>query len=240
MPKRQAVPSAAHRAVAYLRVSTEEQAKHGVSLAAQEERIRAYRLLAGLELTALLREEGVSGSTPLGQRPAGARLLEQVSQVQHVVALKLDRLFRDAEDALRQTRAWDRAAVALHLVDLGGQSMNTGSAMGRMLLTMMAGFAEFERNLIAERTAAALSHKKAHRQVYNHVPYGFAKDGSRLVPFEAEQTVIRRIQACSAAGWTLRRIADALNTDGIPTKQGSQWFAQTVKNVLDSTMHQAA
>src|SRR6266576_5058844 len=72
--------------------------------------------------------------------------------------MKLDRLFRDAEDALRQTKAWDRTGISLHLVDIGGQSMNTGSAMGRMFLTLMAGFAELERNLIAERTTAVLAH----------------------------------------------------------------------------------
>ena len=55
----------------------------------------------------------------------------------------LDRLFRDAEDALRQTKAWDKAGIALHLVDMGGSGMNTASAMGRMFLTLMA--AELER-----------------------------------------------------------------------------------------------
>lgn len=79
------------------------------------------------------------------------------------MALKLDRLFRDAEDALHQTKAWDKAGIALHLVDMGGQTLNTATAMGRFFLNMMAGFAELERNLIAERTATALAHKKTHR-----------------------------------------------------------------------------
>ena len=73
-------------------------------------------------------------------------------KVGHIVALKLDRLFRDAADALHQSRAWDKAEIALHLVDMGGQSLNTASAMGRFFLNMMAGVAELERNLIAERT----------------------------------------------------------------------------------------
>lgn len=69
-----------------------------------------------------------------------------------MVALKLDRRFRDAADALVQTRVWDRAGIALHVVDMGGQSLNTASSMGRMFLTMTAAFAELERNLISERT----------------------------------------------------------------------------------------
>ena len=156
------------RAVCYIRVSTQEQANTGVSLAPQEERLRAYCTMQGLEVAAVVREEGVSGSKPLGSRPGGAEVLRMVArrEVSHVVALKLDRLFRNAADALAQTEAWDKAGVGLHLVDMGGQSLNTSSAMGRMMLTMMAGFAEFERALIAERTASALAHKKAHRQAY--------------------------------------------------------------------------
>jgi len=130
----------------------------------------------------LIREEGVSASIPLAKRPAGARLLQWIGGgIGHVVCLKLDRLFRDAEDALRQTKAWDRAGIALHMVDMGGASMNTASAMGRMFLTLMAGCAELERNLVAERTASVLAHKKQQGKVYNHTPYGFQREGDRLV-----------------------------------------------------------
>lgn len=71
----------------------------------------------------------------------------------------LDRLFRDAADALVQTRAWDRAGVALHVVDMGGTSLNTASAVGRMFLTMTAAFAELERSLVSERTSAAMQQR---------------------------------------------------------------------------------
>ena len=54
-----------------------------------------------------------------------------------------------AVDALTHVEEWDAAGIALHLVDLGGMSINTGSSMGKMLLTMLSGFAEFERNMIA-------------------------------------------------------------------------------------------
>lgn len=118
------------KAVGYIRVSTDEQARGGVSLKAQEEKLRAYCTLAGLELIRVIREEGVSGAKPLAARPGGNELISEVAwkRVQHVVALKLDRLFRDPEDSLRQTRAWDKAGVALHLVDMGGQTLNTASA----------------------------------------------------------------------------------------------------------------
>src|ERR1035438_6967447 len=158
MAKRKNVPKGTS-SLLYLRVSTIEQLK-GVSLDAQEERLRAYCLMTGLEVGPgdVFREEGVSASIPLHKRPCGARLLERVTEgATHVVALKLDRLFRDAEDALRQTKAWDRAGVVLHLIDMGGASLSNASAMGRMLLTTMAGFAELERNLVSERTTTSLT-----------------------------------------------------------------------------------
>jgi DNA invertase Pin-like site-specific DNA recombinase len=240
MPETRKQPIDETEAVGYVRVSTEEQVRYGVSLDSQRERLEAYCRMAGLRLRVVIKEEGVSGSIPLDRRQAGAVLSKQLaSGVRHVVALKLDRLFRDAEDALRETKAWDRAGIALHLVDMGGASMSTTSAIGRMMLTMMAGYAEFERNIIAERTASALQHKKAHRQVYSHIPYGFVRSGNSLEPLEAEQGIISRIKLCRAEGWTLTRIATVLNSDGIPTKHGRKWFPQTVKDVLDNPLHQA-
>jgi DNA invertase Pin-like site-specific DNA recombinase len=225
--------------VLYLRVSTLEQLK-GVSLDAQEERLRAYCQMNSLDVHPgdVIREEGVSASVTLSKRPGGARLLEQVSEgVSNIVGLKLDRLFRDAEDALRQTKAWDKAGLILHLIDMGGASLNTASAMGRMLLTMMAGFAECERNLVSERTTLSLAHKREHRQVYNHPPYGFDVVGTALVENPAEIAIVDLIRERRDDGWSLDMIAQALNEDGVPTKLRGRWYARTVKNILDSDIY---
>ncbi len=238
MAKRQ--PRKGNHSLLYVRVSTLEQLK-GVSLDAQEERLRAYCQMAGLELDSsdVIREEGISASVPLHKRPGGSRLLERLNDgICHVIALKLDRLFRDAEDALRQTKAWDRAGINLHLIDMGGASINTASAMGRMLLTTMAGFAELERNLVAERTALSLAHKKNHRQVYNHVPFGFDQAAGDLVENPAEIAIVRLIQCRRDDGWSLHQIAAALNADHVPTKLRGRWYARTVKNILENGLYE--
>jgi len=229
-------------AIAYIRVSTDEQVKGGVSLPAQEERLRGYCAMTGLSLVSVIREEGVSASLPLSQRPGGAELLRLLNEqrADHVVALKLDRLFRDAEDALRQTRQWDRAGVALHMVDLGGTAVNTASAMGRLFLTMTAAFAELERNLIAERTASALAHKKRHRQAYSPTPYGYDRAGAALEHNPQEQSVLNDIKGWHAAGQSFHAIARKLNADGLPGKNGGKWHPSTVRYVLLNTLHGAS
>lgn len=68
------------KAVCYVRVSTEEQTRGGVSLAAQEERLLSYCNMAGLEVAEVIREEGVSGAKPLAAQPWGERLLELLAK----------------------------------------------------------------------------------------------------------------------------------------------------------------
>jgi len=82
------------KSIGYTRVSTNEQAEEGISLEAQQERLHAYCILRGLELVQIVSDPGVSAGKPLVKREGGNYLLEQLAMgtVQHVIALKLDRL----------------------------------------------------------------------------------------------------------------------------------------------------
>ncbi len=233
-------PDCRNKALCYIRVSTEEQAREGVSLQAQEEKLRAYCAAQGLEIAGVIRDEAVSGGKPLAARAGGERLLQEVSKgrVWHVVSLRLDRLFRDAADALVMTRAWDKAGVALHLVDLGGQALNTASAMGRFFLSAMAAIAELERNLIGERTAAALQYKKRQRQVYARTPLGYKRVEDRLVKDQRALAAVRKIKELRSEGATLRKIAEDLNRARVKTALGGKWYASTVKYVLENDLYQ--
>ena len=200
-------------AVDYLRVSTDEQVDIGLSLENQEASIRSYCEAVGLELVELVHDAGVSGVKSLESRQGGARLLAMLAagSAWHVVGLKLDRLFRDTVDALGTVKAWDVSGIGLHLVDHGGQSINTSSAVGRMFLTMLAGFAEFERGLVRERTSAAMSAKRAHGEVISRPTIGFDRDGAKLVPNAGEQALIGRMRALRAEGQSFGLIASMLN-----------------------------
>lgn len=227
------------KAVCYVRVSTQEQALQGVSLEAQEERLRAYCTLQNLEIVAFFREEGVSASKPLHTRPEGKKLIEIVSKKQaaHVIALKLDRLFRDAIDALTCTRDWDQRGVSLHLVDMGGQTVNTATAMGRFFFSTMASFAELERNLIAERTTLALAHKKNHGEAYGPTPMGYDRAGDMLEANAEELELVQEMRNRRESGESLRKIASWLNCSGAATKKGGRWHASTVAYVLQNSLY---
>ena len=227
-------------AIGYIRVSTDQQAEEGVSLDAQRERLEAYAKMQDLDLVEIIEDAGISGTVPLADRDGGAALIAALvdHQAPHVVALKLDRLFRDAADALNQTRQWDKDKIALHLIDVGGQSINTSSAMGRMFLTMMAGFAELERNLISERTAAALRHKKQKGEVYSALPLGYEDQDGQLVPIDEEMVIVSEIRAMRQDGLSLHKIANDLNGRGIVGKRGGRFYASTIRAILGNDLHE--
>jgi DNA invertase Pin-like site-specific DNA recombinase len=188
-------------------------------------------------------DEGVSAGKALAARPQGALLLAALQgkhKAAHVVAVKLDRLFRNASDCLTTVDDWDHCGVALHLLDLGGQSVNTKTAMGRMMLVMAAGFAEMERNLIRERTSMALSHKKARREAYAPTPFGFDRQGKALIPCQSEAEAVRHMVTLRSEGLSYDRIAARLNEAQVPTKRGGLWHGCTVRYILLNTLHEAS
>jgi DNA invertase Pin-like site-specific DNA recombinase len=232
----------ATKAVLYLRVSTTEQADHGVSLAAQETKLRSYCQLRELVVADVVIDAGVSAGKPLASREGGKRVLELVQrrQVQAVVAFKLDRLFRNCGDCLQTTEAWDRKGIALHLVDLGGQTLDTSSAMGRFFLTVMAGAAELERGLVVERTVSALGYKKSRGERVGTIAYGsqLGDDGVTLLPDKGEQAVIAAVKRARNRGLSGRAIVAELARQGFVTRKGTEIRLTQVQRILKA--HHAA
>lgn len=224
------------KAISYVRVSTVEQASEGISLAAQTQAIRSYAAFRGLELVHELSDPGVSAGKPLQDRDGGRQLFRHARHphVGAVIAYKLDRLFRDAADCLAVTKEWDELEVDLHLVDLGGQPVDTSTAMGRFFLTIMAGVAEMERNLISERTKAAMNHLKLQNKRIGGIPYGYqlADDKRTLVPNAEEQRVIAIARQKRGEGLSLRKIAAALTDEDIRSRNGRPFSAQQIQRML--------
>ena len=217
-------------AIAYIRVSTEQQATEGVSMAAQLERIRAYCTAQGLELVAVYEDAGLSGRRADNRPGLQAALADVCERRAVLVVYSLSRLARSVSDSLSITDRLQRAGADLASLT---ERIDTTTAAGKMLLTMLAAFAQFERDLTAERTTAALAHKKSQGQRVGTVPYGWdlAADGITLEQNTTEQQTIATIQRLRADGMTLQAIADHLNDISTPTKKGTTWTPKTIRDI---------
>ncbi len=225
------------KAIGYIRCSTQEQADSGLGLTAQTERIRAYSKMKGMALLGIVEDPGVSGGKPLADRDGGHELLRIIKkrQTDAVIMLKLDRMFRNAGDCLTTVERWEKAGVALHIVDLGNNAIDTTSAAGRFMLVVLAGAAEMERNLVRERTKAAMGVKRANGELAGGLPYGYtlAADGVTLIPNDAEQETIGAIRTMRGENLSFTKIAASLTAQGIPTKRGNgTWDQSSVRGIL--------
>ena len=228
-------------ALIYVRCSTQEQAEHGVTIANQTERLRAYCDGRGLRIVGVIADEGVSAGTRLDTRPGGAELLRRVAagEADHVVVMKLDRMWRNVADCLRTVEAWERQKVSLHITDMMGGAVDTGTAVGRFTFVTFANVAELERGLIRQRTREALTYKREHGQVYGPVPLGYDRNGSDLVPNLEELATVATIRRLRAEGLSLRAIGARLEAAGVTTKTGgTRWHARTVNYIANNVLYE--
>ena len=220
------------RAVAYMRVSTEGQASEGVSLEAQEARLRAYCDFNGLELVAVHCDAGLSGKRA-DNRPELQKALQAIckGRADALVVYKLDRLARNTIDALEIAETIEDCKGSLHSIS---EKLDTSSATGRFFFTLLASLAEMERAVIAERTSAAHAHKRSKGEATGHAPFGWqlCADGSRLKRDGVEQETLRIIADLQGQGLSQRDIVDELNKQGRKTKQGRPWQRSNLVSVL--------
>lgn len=216
-------------AILYLRVSTIGQTE-GVSLEAQQVRGAAWCAANGYEVGGMFADRGISGKKA-SNRPALAAALQAVCDAKGaLVVYSLSRLARSTKDALTISERLSKSGA--DLVSLS-EKIDTTSAAGKMVFRMLAVLAEFERDLISERTAAALAHKKAKGERVGQVPFGFdvARDGVALMPNTAEQRALAEMRKLRWERWTWQRIAEELNARGIRTKNGQPWTLFTARKV---------
>jgi len=218
-------------AVAYIRVSTQEQADSGLGLEAQKARIAAYCAAQGWHLTEVFTDAGVSAKTL--NRPALQAALEALRPGRVLVALKLDRLTRTARDLDDLTALVHKAGGEWATVE---GSYDTASAMGRFMLRVVADIAQMEREVIAERTSAALQAKKARGERLGTTPLGYrtveTPEGRRVEVDPEEQTTVETARALFDAGHSYRQIARELTAQGRRTKRGGPWYAETVRCLI--------
>jgi DNA invertase Pin-like site-specific DNA recombinase len=221
------------KVIGYARVSTNEQAEQGVSLDAQEARIRAYCTAQEWECVEVVRDDGYSAKDL--KRPGLGCLLAEAQRTDRrfegVVVPKLDRLTRSVRDLHVLTDLFTRHRLAMVSIQ---EAFDTSTATGQLFYTLVAALSEWERGVIGERTREALAHKRRRGERAGPVPYGYdlAADGQRLTANADEKAILAVMQAGRAKGESYALIADSLNADRTPTKHGGRWYAATVRSVV--------
>jgi DNA invertase Pin-like site-specific DNA recombinase len=114
------------------------------------------------------------------------------------------------------------------------ESLDTGSAAGRLVLNIMTAVSQWEREAIGERTRDAMRHKKSKLEFVGNAPYGYrqAADKRHVEPEPGEQAILERIHRLRKTGKSLRKIADQLNQLKIRTRQGSPWRHEYIARLL--------
>lgn len=222
----------------YLRASTGKQIR---TLDAQRDVILRYAAMRKWESVEFIEDAATSGGMPFAKRPGGASIMEMVraGKVEAVILPTLDRGFRVCSDALVTVDAWAKSKVALCVADFNGAPMDTSTPIGKMLLTMLAGFAEFEKARIAERTSVVLQQAVARGEVvYNpdRIPFGYMPSPAnpkQIIESPDEQTTLRMMHEMHDMGISKFQITAKLKEMGRMRFNGKPIGYCTVKRLLN-------
>lgn len=219
------------RTALYGRVSTDEQAQEGYSIAAQKEKLTAYARSQDWQIVDTYFDEGVSGKHT--ERPELKRLLVDMhaDKLDVVLVYRLDRLTRSVLDLYQLLQEFDRYHVYFASAT---EVYDTTTAIGRLFITLVAALAQWERENLAERVKMGMEQMALEqKRPGGPPPYGFVSDargGLRVLHEEA--TVVREIFQLYLCGTGATGIADKLNRRGVPPKQGGIWAESTLHRML--------
>lgn len=219
------------RAIGYTRVSTEEQAQQGVSLAAQDERIRIYGRLYDAEITRVYSDEGSSGYK-LNRRGLQAALAAlEDGEAEAIVIAKIDRLSRNLQDFLHLLSKYFFDRYVLLSV---GEQLDLRTPTGRFAVTILAAVAQLQLETGRERTKEALGYKRLRCEYTGgHVPYGWRLiEGGKLIQETQEQMTMAHARVLRERGLTMRAIADRLAEAGEYPRTGRRWAPAQIQRLL--------
>lgn len=203
-------------AVGYTRVSTGEQGDSGLGLEAQRDAIRAECERRGWKLVDIYEDVASGGSTR--KRPELARALQAVAtqEADVLVVSKLDRLTRSMLDFAQIMEQARKEGWALVVIDL---AVDMTTPNGALIAGIMSVLAEWERQIISERTKSALAVARKRGVRLGRKP-GVSEETKNLIRFMRRE------------GRSWREVAEGLTKAGIPTAQGGVWHASTVRRLV--------
>lgn len=228
------------KAIGYIRVSTEEQAREGISLDNQTARIKAYCESQDWELVKVFSDEGFSGKDM--KREGLKELLSflEADQVNVVVVYKTDRLTRKQRHLYQLLEdTFEKKGVGFKSVT---EPFDTTTAMGKGFLGMLGVFAQLEGDLISERTREALAYKIKQKEYLGSPPLGFEALKKELKKNDDELAVVQEVFKLrknhrGKNRLSLRQIAKKLNERGFRSKRRAKFYHGTVSYILKNPVY---
>ena len=212
------------KAFSYLRVSGVGQIE-GDGFDRQAEAITKYAASAGLTIVQTFREEGVSGTKELDDRPALAELLaalEQNDDIKTVIIEKLDRLARDL--MVQETIVADMQKRGYTLISAYEPDLCSTDPSRVLVRQIFGAIAQYDRAMTVLKLRSARQRIKARTgRCEGSKPFGVSAH---------HRPVIDRILSLRASGMAVDSIAETLNAEGHKSKKGGRWYGSSVRNVL--------
>ncbi len=222
------------RVAIYIRVSTEDQAREGFSLEAQEERLKAYCEAQGWDVAKIYRDEGHSGRNT--KRPAYHEMMEEKDSWDVILVMKMDRIHRNSKNfmiMMENLEKWGKKFSSMN------ESLDTSTAVGRFVVDIIQRIAQLESEQIGERTYMGMRQKAetgSGLAGFNN-PYGYAFSNGKLVVDEEEAHVVREMFISYLEGNSIGWIAWDLNRRQINTKRGNPWTKWSVGRLLHNPIY---
>ncbi|WP_288394125.1 recombinase family protein [uncultured Vagococcus sp.] len=226
------------RAVAYIRVSTNEQAEHGYSLGAQKEEIEKFCDRQGYDFIHTYADEGVSGKST-NKRLGYQQMMSDASNGKFdvVIVWKLSRLARNMSDVLKTTEALLKEDITFHSLS---ENFDLETSTGRLMLQLLGSFGEFERRQISENVQLAMKSlvrdqkRFAGGRMLGYVS-GKNKEGLKILEVEPEEAkIVQHIFSRYSQGQGYRAIANEINRLGYKTVKGNTFTTTAVKDILNN------
>lgn len=222
------------KCVIYVRVSTEEQAKHGYSISAQIEKLEAYCISQGWRIVERFVDDGYSAKDL--NRPQFATMMETIEQgnIDVLLVYRLDRLTRSVLDLYEILNVLDRNDCKFKSAT---EVYDTTSAMGRLFITLVAAIAQWERENTAERVRLGMEKKtKLGEWSGGTPPYGYKIVAEKLIIDEDEAKVVKEIFRLSKT-LGFYTIAKQLTEKGIPTRKGGDWHVDSIRGIANNCVY---
>lgn len=219
----------------YVRVSTEEQAKEGFSIRAQEQKLKDYARIKDWSIHKIYIDEGISGKN-ITDRPQINKLINDIKKgfVKNVLIFKIDRLTRSTADLIYLINLFNEYNCAFNSLC---ESIDTQTPSGRMFIKIIGIFAEFERENIVERTKLGFERKvkEGYSLCTRTASYGYTRNiGEKIQQINEKEAIIVRevFDMFVNQGMAFLDIAKNLNGRHIPTKENALWTARSIRNML--------